>query len=134
MWAELHLTPGIRRRAASPKTSQGGAGDSRRSPTTTHRSSARGVRKGAAVDARHIVIRAGRPQSNGYVERAADDAGVLEITDCALLDPQVKELRLDLDAFCALQRRDRSHQRRIQPKVAYRSIHREGEEVGVLGI
>jgi transposase InsO family protein len=120
MWAELHLTPrnpsarwtsALARRVAQDLSRHGWRLEAVSTDNASEFRSEEFERALAAVRARHIFIRAGRPQSNGYVERA--QLTVLE--ECwkpafaRYLIPRYTGLRVDLARFLRLYNTDRPH-------------------------
>jgi transposase InsO family protein len=123
VWAELHLTPknpsarwtsSLARRVAQDLATRGWKLEA---VTTDNASEFRSHEFQGALrrlQARHIFIRAGRPQSNGYVERVQQT--ILE--ECwkpafaRYLIPKYTGLRLDLDRYVRLYNTDRPHRGR----------------------
>ena len=119
-WAELHLTPRnpsarwtseLARRVAADLASRGWELEK---VLTDNASEFRSAEFGAAVErvgARHLFIRAGRPQTNGCVERVQET--ILE--ECwkpafaRYLIPKYTGLRLDLDRYLDYYNTDRAH-------------------------
>ena len=120
VWAELHVTPRnpsarwtstLARKVASDLARRGWRLEA---VTTDNASEFRSSQFRAAIErtgARHIFIRAGRPQSNGYVERV--QGTILE--ECwkpafaRYLIPKYTGLRLDLDRYLRYYNADRAH-------------------------
>ena len=123
MWAELHLTPrnpsarwtsALARRVAEDLARRGWKLDAVSTDNASEFRSTEFEAALAALKARHIFIRAGRPQSNGYVERGQQT--ILE--ECwkpafaRYLNPKYMGLRQDLDRFLRLYNTDRPHRGR----------------------
>jgi len=119
-WAELHLTPRnpsarwtseLARRVAAELKARGW---SLEKVMTDNASEFRSAEFEAAVDrlrARHLFIRAGRPQTNGVVERVQETI----LDECwkpafaRYLIPKYTGLRLDLDRYLDYYNTDRAH-------------------------
>ncbi len=123
MWAELHLTPknpsgrwtsALARRVATDLSARGWKLETVTTDNASEFRSEEFEKAVAALTARHVFIRAGRPQSNGYIER-----GQKTILDewwkrafARYLIPKYTGLRLDLDRFLRLYNTDRPHRGR----------------------
>jgi transposase InsO family protein len=119
-WAELHLTPRnpsarwtseLARRVAADLASRGWSLEKVMSDNASEFRSAEFEAAVASVGARHLFIRAGRPQTNGVVERVQET--ILE--ECwkpafaRYLIPKYTGLRLDLDRYLNYYNTDRAH-------------------------
>lgn len=123
MWAELHLTPknpsarftsALARRVAGDLARRGWRLEAVTTDNASEFRSEEFEQALRAAQARHIFIRAGRPQSNAYIERGQQT--VLE--ECwkpafaRYLIPKYTGLRLDLDRFLRYYNTDRPHRGR----------------------
>jgi transposase InsO family protein len=123
IWAELHLTPknpaarwtsALARRVAGDLAARGWRLEAVSTDNASEFRSEEFEKARRAIGARHIFIRAGRPQSNGYVERAHKTI----LDECwkpafaRYLIPKYTGLRLDLDRFVRLYNTDRPHRGR----------------------
>ncbi len=123
IWAELHLTPknpaarwtsALARRVAQDLARRGWRLEALSTDNASEFRSEEFERAVRAIGARHIFIRAGRPQSNGYVERAHKTI----LDECwkpafaRYLIPKYTGLRLDLERFVRLYNTDRPHRGR----------------------
>lgn len=119
-WAELHLTPRnpsarwtseLARRVASDLQARGWSLEKVMSDNASEFRSEEFERAVARLGARHLFIRAGRPQTNGVVERVQET--ILE--ECwkpafaRYLIPKYTGLRLDLDRYLNYYNTDRAH-------------------------
>src|SRR3989442_1515334 len=119
-WAELHLTPRnpsarwtseLARRVAADLASRGWELEKVMTDNASEFRSAEFDRAVAQVGARHLFIRAGRPQTNGVVERVQET--ILE--ECwkpafaRYLIPKYTGLRLDLERYLRYYNTDRAH-------------------------
>ncbi len=119
-WAELHLTPRnpsarwtseLARRVASDLAARGWEVEKVMTDNASEFRSAEFDRAVAQVGARHLFIRAGRPQTNGVVERVQET--ILE--ECwkpafaRYLIPKYTGLRLDLERYLRYYNTDRAH-------------------------
>jgi transposase InsO family protein len=119
-WAELHLTPRnpsarwtseLARRVAADLASRGWSLEKVMSDNASEFRSAEFEQALATVGARHLFIHAGRPQTNGVVERVQQT--ILE--ECwkpafaRYLIPKYTGLRLDLDRYLRYYNTDRAH-------------------------
>jgi len=123
VWAELHLTPknpsarwtsSLARRVAQDLAKRGWKLEAVTTDNASEFKSHEFEDALARLQARHIFIRAGRPQSNGYVERV--QGTILE--ECwkpafaRYLIPKYTGLRLDLERYVRLYNTDRPHRGR----------------------
>jgi transposase InsO family protein len=129
VWAELHVTPRnpsarwtsrIARRVAKDLSDRGWKLEAVTTDNASEFRSAEFAEAIARLKARHIFIRAGRPQSNGYVERV--QGTILE--ECwkpafaRYLIPKYTGLRHDLDRYLRFYNSDRTHNgRHTQGKI-----------------
>lgn len=119
-WAELHLTPRnpsarwtseLARRVAADLASRGWSTEKVMTDNASEFRSAEFERAVARVGARHVFIHAGRPQTNGCVERVQQT--ILE--ECwkpafaRYLIPKYTGLRLDLERYLRYYNTDRAH-------------------------
>jgi transposase InsO family protein len=119
-WAELHVTPRnpsarwtshLARRVAKDLSERGWQLEAVSTDNASEFTSHEFGDALARLKARHIFIRAGRPQSNGYVERV--QGTILE--ECwkpafaRYLIPKYTGLRHDLDRYLRFYNRDRTH-------------------------
>jgi transposase InsO family protein len=119
-WAELHLTPRnpsarwtseLAHRVASDLASRGWRLEAVMTDNASEFRSAEFDRAVAQLGARHLFIRAGRPQTNGCVERV--QGTILE--ECwkpafaRYLIPKYTGLRLDLERYLRYYNTDRAH-------------------------
>jgi transposase InsO family protein len=119
-WAELHLTPRnpsarwtseLARRATRDLQARGWSLEKVITDNASEFRSAEFERALELVEARHVFIRAGRPQTNGCVERV--QGTILE--ECwkpafaRYLIPKYTGLRLDLDRYLNYYNTDRAH-------------------------
>ena len=119
-WAELHLTPRnpsarwtseLARRVAADLAARGWELEKVMSDNASEFRSEEFERAVARLGARHLFIRAGRPQTNGVVERVQET--ILE--ECwkpafaRYLIPKYTGLRLDLDRYLRYYNTDRAH-------------------------
>jgi transposase InsO family protein len=119
-WAELHLTPRnpsarwtseLARRVASDLASRGWSVEKVMTDNASEFRSAEFERAVERVGARHVFIHAGRPQTNGCVERVQET--ILE--ECwkpafaRALIPKYTGLRLDLERYLRYYNTDRAH-------------------------
>ncbi len=120
LWAELHVTPKnpsarwcseLARRVAKDLSRRGWKVEAVMSDNASEFRSEEFGRAVAALGARQIFIRAGRPQTNGCVERVQET--VLE--ECwkpafaRYLIPKQTGLRLDLERYVRYYNTDRAH-------------------------
>jgi transposase InsO family protein len=123
-WAELHLTPRnpsarwtseLARRVAADLAARGWRLEAVMSDNASEFRSAEFEGAVARLGARHLFIRAGRPQTNGAVERV--QRTILE--ECwkpafaRYLIPKYTGLRLDLDRYLRYYNTDRAHTGRL---------------------
>jgi transposase InsO family protein len=142
-WAELLLTPRnpsarwtseLARRVAADLKARGWSLDEVMSDDASEFRSTEFEAAVARVGARHLFIRAGRPQTNGVVERVQETI----LDECwkrafaRYLIPKYTGLRLDLDRYLAYKHRPRAH-RAVDEGPHPRGGHREGEDVVSLG-
>jgi transposase InsO family protein len=119
-WAELHLSPRnpsarwtfeIARRVAADLAARGWALEKVMSDNASEFRSAEFEAAVQRVGARHLFIRAGRPQTNGVVERVQETI----LDECwkpafaRYLIPKYTGLRLDLDRYLDYYNTDRAH-------------------------
>ena len=119
-WAELHLTPRnpsarwtseLARRVAQDLASRGWSLEKVMTDNASEFRSTEFEQAVARVGARHVFIRAGRPQTNGVVERGQQT--ILE--ECwkpafaRYLIPRYTGLRIDLDRYLRYYNTDRAH-------------------------
>jgi transposase InsO family protein len=143
MWAELHLTPknpsarwtsALARRVAQDLSQRGWKLETVTTDNASEFRSEEFEQAIRALKARHIFIRAGRPQSNGYVERGQQTI----VDECwkpafaRYLIPKYTGLRLDLDRFLRLYNTDRPHAGRPHQRQDPHRDHRKGEDVAAL--
>lgn len=119
VWAELHLTPrnpsarwsALARRVAQDLATRGWELEAITTDNASEFKSHEFQDALRRLEARHIFIRAGRPQSNGYVERV--QGTILE--ECwkpafaRYLIPRYTGLRHDLERYVRLYNTDRPH-------------------------
>jgi transposase InsO family protein len=123
-WAEIHLSPrtplarhtsALARRVAEDLSSRGWKLEAVSTDNASEFRSGEFEEAISMLKARHIFIRAGRPQSNGYVERV--QLTILEEcwkpTFARYLIPKYTGLRLDLDRYLRIYNSDRSHHGRL---------------------
>ncbi len=119
-WAELHLTPKnpsarwtseLARRVAADLASRGWRLEKVMTDNASEFRSAEFERAVERLGARHLFIRAGRPQTNGCVERV--QRTILEEcwkpTFARYLIPKYTGLRLDLERYLRYYNTDRAH-------------------------
>ncbi len=119
-WAELHLTPRnpsarwtseLARRVAADLKARGWSVEKVMSDNASEFRSAEFEAAVQRVGARHLFIRAGRPQTNGVVERVQETI----LDECwkpafaRYLIPKYTGLRLDLDRYLNYYNTDRAH-------------------------
>jgi transposase InsO family protein len=123
-WAEIHLSPRtplarftstLARRVAEDLARRGWKLEAVSTDNASEFRSAEFEEAIAKLKARHIFIRAGRPQSNGYAERV--QLTILEEcwkpTFARYLIPKYTGLRLDLDRYLKIYNTDRPHHGRL---------------------
>ena len=135
-WAELHLTPRnpsprwtseLARRAAQDLAARGWKLEKVMTDNASEFRSEEFEAAVARVRARHLFIRAGRPQTNGVVERVQQT--ILE--ECwkpgfpRYLIPKYTGLRLDLDRYLTYYNTDRA----VDERPDSRAGSRQGEDV-----
>jgi len=123
-WAEIHLSPknaqarftsALAQRVAEDLSNRGWRLEAVCSDNGSEFRSAEFERAIARLNARHVFIRAGRPQSNGCVERV--QLTILEEcwkpTFARYLIPKYTGLRLDLERYLKIYNTDRPHHGRL---------------------
>jgi transposase InsO family protein len=123
-WAELHVTPRnpsaqwtseLARRVAADLAARGWSLEAVMTDNASEFRSGEFERAVARLEARHLFIRAGRPQTNGAVERV--QRTILE--ECwkpafaRYLIPKYTGLRLDLERYLRYYNTDRAHTGRL---------------------